>query len=106
MKFLVDAQLPPGLCRWLQARGHEAEHVFALGMAGAPDSRIADRAVETDAILISTDEDFMASGRPALRFLWLRCGNMTSAALSEWLDARWAAIEEIPDTGEALVEAV
>jgi predicted nuclease of predicted toxin-antitoxin system len=27
MKFLVDAQLPPALCGWLEARGHEAEHV-------------------------------------------------------------------------------
>jgi predicted nuclease of predicted toxin-antitoxin system len=35
MKFLVDAQLPPGLCRWLQARGHEAEHVGAGALADA-----------------------------------------------------------------------
>ena len=90
----------------MRARGHDAEHVFALGMTGAPDSEIADRAVETGAILISKDEDFLASGRPALRFLWLRCGNMTNAALIEWLDARWAAIEEILQTGEALIEAV
>jgi predicted nuclease of predicted toxin-antitoxin system len=30
MKFLVDAQLPPGLCSWLEERGHEAVHVAAL----------------------------------------------------------------------------
>jgi predicted nuclease of predicted toxin-antitoxin system len=32
MKFLIDAQLPPALCEWLRARGHEADHVADLGM--------------------------------------------------------------------------
>ncbi|MGH7886297.1 MAG: DUF5615 family PIN-like protein [Candidatus Binatia bacterium] len=30
MKFLVDAQLPPRLARWLQAEGHEAAHTRDL----------------------------------------------------------------------------
>lgn len=30
MKFLVDAQLPPGLCGWLEDRGHAAVHVGDL----------------------------------------------------------------------------
>lgn len=32
MRFLVDAQLPPALARWLAAQGHEAEHVGDIGM--------------------------------------------------------------------------
>jgi len=27
MNVLIDAQLPPALCRWLEARGHEATHI-------------------------------------------------------------------------------
>ncbi len=27
MRFLVDAQLPQAVARWLVAAGHEAEHV-------------------------------------------------------------------------------
>ena len=27
MRFVIDAQLPPALARWLAAQGHEAEHV-------------------------------------------------------------------------------
>ena len=38
MKFLVDAQLPPGLARWLVARGHEADHVFDIGLGAASDA--------------------------------------------------------------------
>jgi antitoxin VapB len=30
MKFLVDAQLPPALARWLTAKGHAAEHTDRL----------------------------------------------------------------------------
>ena len=35
MKFIVDAQLPPGLCIWLATRGHDATHVHEIGMAEA-----------------------------------------------------------------------
>ena len=27
MRFIIDAQLPPALARWLSERGHDAEHV-------------------------------------------------------------------------------
>ena len=30
MKFLVDAHLPPGLCKLLQAAGHDAVHTREL----------------------------------------------------------------------------
>ena len=37
MLFLVDAQLPPALARWLAAKGHQALHV-------------ADRQMETEIV--------------------------------------------------------
>jgi predicted nuclease of predicted toxin-antitoxin system len=37
MRFLVDAQLPPALARWLSAQGCPADHVADLGMAESPD---------------------------------------------------------------------
>lgn len=44
MRFLVDAQLPPALCGWLRARGHDAVHVVDIGMLAASDASIAARA--------------------------------------------------------------
>ncbi|HSM28057.1 MAG TPA: DUF5615 family PIN-like protein [Thioalkalivibrio sp.] len=35
MRFLVDAQLPPALARWLSAQGCPADHVADLGMEAA-----------------------------------------------------------------------
>jgi predicted nuclease of predicted toxin-antitoxin system len=107
MRFLVDAQLPPGLCRWLEAHGHEAEHVFDLGMHAAPDERIAARAAETGAALVTKDENFVArSGSGGFQLLWLRCGNVSNRALAEWLKPRWDAIETLLQRGELLVEVV
>jgi len=40
MKFLVDAQLPPALARWLVAKGHQAAHVADREMQAAADTVI------------------------------------------------------------------
>jgi len=40
VRFLVDAQRPPGLACWLVAMGHEAEHVGDIGMQSAADANI------------------------------------------------------------------
>lgn len=105
MRFILDAQLPPGLCRWLQARGHEAVHVQALGMGGSADAEIADHAEAEGAVLISKDEDFLVLRRPdRFGLLWLRCGNTTNRALAAWLEARWDRIDELLGMGERMIE--
>ena len=44
MNFLVDAQLPPALARWIATTGHQAAHVFDLGFHTANDPMIWERA--------------------------------------------------------------
>jgi len=106
MNFLVDAQLPPGLCLWLAARGHRAAHVTER------DGRLADAAVANWAeseglILVSKDEDFLLLRLPdRFAFLWLRCGNATNRALADWLEARWTRVEELLAAGEQVIELV
>jgi predicted nuclease of predicted toxin-antitoxin system len=105
MRFLIDAQLPPALCRWLEARGHQAEHVFELGMGGASDLDIASYVETASAVLISKDEDFLLLRLPE-RFVlfWLRCGNTTTPALIDWLEERWTRAEELLAAGETIIE--
>jgi predicted nuclease of predicted toxin-antitoxin system len=40
MRFLVDAQLPAALARWIAERGYVAEHVLDLAMATTSDRAI------------------------------------------------------------------
>ncbi|MGI8793662.1 MAG: DUF5615 family PIN-like protein [Acidimicrobiales bacterium] len=44
MRFLVDANLSPGLIPLLVEAGHEATHVFDLGLGQASDEVIMARA--------------------------------------------------------------
>jgi len=57
MKFLIDAQLPPALCRWLETRGHVAEHVASIGLLAASDRDIAAHGEAAGWFLVTKDED-------------------------------------------------
>ena len=106
MRFLIDAQLPPALCGWLRERGHDAVHVFEIGLLAANDEAIAARAEAEGSVLVSKDEDFVTLRLPdRFAFLWLRCGNATNPALAKWLEARWVRIETALQGGERFVEA-
>jgi predicted nuclease of predicted toxin-antitoxin system len=105
MKFLVDAQLPPGLCRWLEARGHSAVHVVEVLAGETPDREVAGYAAANDLILISKDEDFLTRYPPVhYRLVWVRVGNATNRALTVWLEARWDGVVAALEAGERLVE--
>ena len=105
MNFLIDAQLPPALCGWLRERGHEAVHVFEIGMVAASDTEIAERAQADDAVLVSKDEDFVTLRMPdRFAFLWLWCGNASNRAPVAWLEPRWNGIEAFLNAGERFVE--
>ena len=63
MRFLIDAQLPPGLAHWLIRQGRAAEHVADLDLADAEDAAIWLKAKSLSAILITKDEDFVATSQ-------------------------------------------
>jgi predicted nuclease of predicted toxin-antitoxin system len=105
MRFLVDAQLPPALCRWLEARDHEAAHVADILSGATPDIVIADYAESGGWILVTKDDDFLTLRLPdRFTLLWLRCGNATNRALSAWLKPRWPEIERLLGAGERMIE--
>lgn len=106
MNFLIDAQLPPAICHWFEARGHGATHVTERAGVLA-DAAIADWAEADNLILVSKDEDFLTLRLPdRLAFLWLRCGNTTNRTLVKWLEARWDKVEQSLKGGERLIELV
>ncbi len=58
MKFLLDANLSPKLVTALTAAGHVARHVDEIGLLGASDLVIFDRAAKDGDVLITADSDF------------------------------------------------
>jgi predicted nuclease of predicted toxin-antitoxin system len=68
MRFIVGAQLPPALARWLSANGHMAEHVGDFQMGAASDREIWDLALRMPAIIVTKNGDFHpAQGAGAVR---------------------------------------
>ena len=106
MKFLVDAQLPTALARWLAARGHDASHVADFGMAAASDHLIWQEVSQKSFVLITKDEDFVELARikPGPKIIWVRAGNMTRKQLLEKFDRAMGPIEAALQHGETLIE--
>ena len=109
MKFLIDAQLPIPLVRFLRAQGFEAVHVADVGMKAADDDEIWMRAISFDEIIVTKDEDFavrrmLATTGPCV--IWLRIGNSSNRSLVIWLTAVWDGLIARLQAGDTLVEVV
>ncbi|MGP0058995.1 MAG: DUF5615 family PIN-like protein [Beijerinckiaceae bacterium] len=107
MKFLVDANLPPALARWLASEGHEAQHVSDLGMAAMSDREIWRRARDMDACIVTKDEDFVllhALDRAGPPIVWIRIGNAVRNVLLSRLPILWPEVMGAIERGEKIVE--
>jgi predicted nuclease of predicted toxin-antitoxin system len=107
VRFLIDAQLPPALARWLAERGHVAEHVADLGMQRARDATIWAFAVSSDAVIITKDEDFpsrRAVADDGPQIVWLRIGNTRRVPLIAWFAGMYSQCLAALERGEAIVE--
>ncbi|MGC4014626.1 MAG: DUF5615 family PIN-like protein [Luteolibacter sp.] len=107
MRFIVDAQLPPALARWLAARGHEAFHVSDLGLRDAGDTSIWQHAIATQAVILTKDDDFahrFHQGGTCPIVVWFRLGNTSRQALLVWFDALLPKVEQLIASGERFIE--
>ncbi len=107
MRWLIDAQLPPALARWLTAEGHEARHVFDEGLAQAADAAIWQHATDTAAVIVTKDEDFALRAQLGVRgpqVVWVRYGNVRKAELLLKCAAAWPDVADAIARGEPLVE--
>jgi len=107
VRFLVDAQLPPQLARWLTGAGHVAEHVADCGLTTADDLAIWSHAAEIGAVIVTKDEDFAlrkAIGKAGPPVVWIRLGNTRGPELLRWFETMFPAVLAALERGETLVE--
>lgn len=86
MKILADEHIPKVLLDALRQAGHEVLTVVELGMAGAPDEEILQRARAENALIFTEDKDFgrlleFCSPSQRHRALLLRYGTFIPAIL-------------------------
>jgi predicted nuclease of predicted toxin-antitoxin system len=94
MRFLIDAQLPPALARWLGA---------------ASDSEIWDYGLQYQAVIVTKDDDFaqrkgLENGGPAI--IWVRLPNARTRDLLAWFEIALPVALEALKRGETLVELI
>jgi predicted nuclease of predicted toxin-antitoxin system len=107
IRFLVDAQLPPGLVHLLIDAGYEAEHVEDAELRHASDSEIWEYAMIKQAVIVTKDEDFVVRHRRHLIgpvIVWLRVGNAANATLLAWFQPILPAIVARIRAGDRLIE--
>ena len=108
MRFLVDAQLPPVLARFLEEQGLEARAVREVGLRDASDTAIWDFAARDGWIIVTKDEDFperALRSRTGPPVVWLRIGNSTKRALLAWFAPLLPDILRELAAGRRIVEA-
>lgn len=85
MKFLVDAQLPIRLARFLQESGHDAMHTRDLPQQNAtPDTEINVISMQQERIVITKDVDFVNSFltiQHPYKLLLITTGNIKNSEL-------------------------
>lgn len=107
MRFLLDANLAPSLCRPIKSAGYDCVHFSRFLPVDAKDVQIAHLANEMGAVLMTKDADFVELQRRhklTVPLVWLRFGNMTNRKMLEDLLTRLPRIVAAIESGEDLIE--
>lgn len=99
MKFVVDAQLPIRLARYLRGMGHDVVHTLELPEQNSTsDSEIIRLSMEQERVVITKDLDFLESflirGEP-YKLLLLTTGNIRNSDLEALFQKNLAKIVEL-----------
>lgn len=85
MKFIVDAQLPKSLAKFLRDKGHDVIHTLDLPLKNnTPDSIITHLSLREQRVVISKDSDFYDRFFQKLepyKLLYLTTGNIVNKDL-------------------------
>lgn len=108
MRVLFDEQPSEALVRHIQDLSPDAVHVRLLGLGGAGDEVVWQRAIDLGCVLVTKDEDFhrlsVLKGSPP-KVVWIRLGNGSTRDIANLLRERWPRIEEfVNDPVVALLE--
>jgi len=106
VNFLLDANLPPRLCLWLQERDQKATHLLDLRSLRAPDKQVWELAITHQAVIITKDTDFyersLLLGQPP-QVVLVSLGNCSNNSLVQYLELSWRSVEAELSAGARLI---
>lgn len=100
MKVLLDENFPLPLYRRLREKGHDAEHVIALGQRGMPDSAVRERLAKEALVFLTNDTEFeQLAGDIRAQVIISRLPQRlpTSQRVEIWLQALEAFLRRKPE---------
>jgi len=104
VKLLFDENLSPGLIRSLEKEHPGSSHIRTLGLLGATDRAIWERARLDRYTIVSKDNDFrqlsFVHGAPP-KVIWLAVGNAGTEAILYFLRSQRVAIQAFETDTEA-----
>lgn len=108
MKFIIDAQLPVRLKKWLVKNEYDAIHTDDLPRKEfTSDLEIIRVAESENRIVISKDSDFykfnLINGKPK-RILFLTMGNIVNKELIRLFELNFPTIEKLFNNGSMIIE--
>lgn len=109
MKYIVDAQLPRKLVKWMNAEGYNAIHTLDLPDKNATsDSEIIRiSSLDNMSVIVSKDKDFpeqrIIRGKPE-RLLWITTGNIRNEILLGLFSREFKNIHDLFVKGSLFVE--
>ena len=96
MKFLVDAQLPQRLARWLRAEGHDVLHTLDFPNGNRTEDEDLNRlSVQEERTVVTKDGDFVDTfliRKAPHRLLLVSTGNIGNAELLKLFEDNVEAI--------------
>lgn len=107
MKWLIDAQLPPALARYISSKGEDAMHVVDLHMMESPDHQIWQLALNEKRIIVTKDEDFQIQASVSTespQIVWVRIGNCSKQELLAFFEEHWERLYTELQQGTGLIE--
>ena len=104
--FVIDAQLPRALARFLEGQGYIAEHVNSLRLGGMSDAHIWSYVVRHQAVLVTKDEDFIELAERSKKIqalIWVKLGNTRNRVLLAVFARALSGILESVRSGERII---
>jgi predicted nuclease of predicted toxin-antitoxin system len=108
VRVLLDEQLSESLLQQLQDLWPDGAHVRQLGLGGAADDVVWQRAIDLGCVLVTKDEDFhrlsVLKGAPP-KVVWVRLGNCSTDDIARLVRRHSSRLDDfVDDPVAALLE--